>query len=164
LGGISISSIKSRQNRTLNGCLPADRDRIGSGRPAFSHQRALETGARHRPRRERHPSHSPRRRLEEIGGRNDALDQERVEPTNLHLARSAMDLSKNLVQPSEDEGLIFRSGGERFCCHCPAVWLGHGCVEVGDEPLDLVAQIFLGSVCRDEGVSAPGSRARSRFD
>jgi hypothetical protein len=50
-----------------------------------------------------------------------------------------------LVQPSEDEGLIFRSGGERFCCHGPAVWLGHGCVEVGDEPLDLAAQIFLGS-------------------
>ena len=48
-----------------------------------------------------------------------------------------------LVLPSENEGLIFGSGGERFCFHSPAEGLGHGSVEVGDELLDFGAQRFL---------------------
>src|SRR2546430_17446979 len=50
-----------------------------------------------------------------------------------------------LVQPSEIEGLICRSGGsgERFTRVSPTERPCHGSVEVGDELLDFGAQGFL---------------------
>ena len=49
-----------------------------------------------------------------------------------------------LVLASEIEGLILNSDGERFSSIGPAEGLGHGCVEVGDEALDVGAQVLFG--------------------